>query len=127
MKLLSLAALVLLGLFGFFMTQRSEPTKSHGAPPIACKLSAGAFTQRTDWGQQLLAGVQAVNELPDGYVLQFPGDGPWPEEIVGFVLKERECCPFFKFEITLEPDSGPVRVFVGGDTEAKEILKTWFE
>ena len=66
----------------------------------------------------------ATEELPDGYVFHVPGD----KKSMGFVweaiVAERECCPFLTFELTAQPNMGPVSVRVTGPAGTKEFLKT---
>jgi hypothetical protein len=42
----------------------------------------------------------------------FAGGAEWAEKLVGFVISERECCPFFSFEVLFEPGGGPISLRV---------------
>ena len=39
------------------------------------------------------------------------------------IVAERECCPFLTFELTAQPNMGPVSVRVTGPAGTKEFLK----
>ena len=55
-----------------------------------------------------------------------PGGAEWAEKLVGFVVSERECCPFFAFEVIFEPGGGPISLRVRGPEGAKEIVREEF-
>jgi len=43
--------------------------------------------------------------------------------VTELIMAERECCPFLKFELSLEPGMGPVSVRMTGPAGTKEFLK----
>ena len=92
---------------------------------VACCLSDAEFLKRV---ATLLArfesAVIATEELPDGYVFQVPGDKKWMGVVWEAILAERECCPFLRFELTAQPNMGPVSVRVTGPAGTKDFLKT---
>ena len=94
---------------------------------IACLLSDAALEARLVDLEELFAGHEEVRELDDGYSLRFPGDGPWGDAVLDFVRTERRCCPFFRFEIHFEPDSGPVWLTLGGTPEIKAFVASFLE
>ncbi len=59
------------------------------------------------------SGVIATEELSNGYVFSFPGDGKWISLLADLMLAERECCPFLTFELAAQPDMGPLRATAG--------------
>jgi hypothetical protein len=70
------------------------------------------------------SAVLATEELPDGYVFRVPGDKKWMAVVWETIVAERECCPFLTFELTAQPNMGPVSVRVTGPAGTKEFLKT---
>jgi hypothetical protein len=62
--------------------------------------------------------------LPDGYAYQFPASDPWPAKVLEFVAAERQCCPFFTFEIVFEPNDGPLWLRLRGSEEVKAFIQT---
>ena len=95
--------------------------------PLACALSDAELRQRK---ATLLARFHsaaiAIVELPDGYEFQIPGDKKWILLTAELIADERECCPFLKFELTVQPDHRPVAVRVTGPSGAKEFVMSIF-
>ena len=96
-------------------------------PTVACQLSGLALDQRTLEIQQILTGYDEVRESEDGYSLRFPGNEQWTDILVRFVRSERRCCSFFKFELTFEPEHGPIWLFVGGSKKSKAFIDMWID
>ena len=91
---------------------------------VACCLSDAEVRKRV---ATLLArfesAVIATEELPDGYVFQVPGDKNWMGVVWEAIVAERECCPFLTFQLTAQPNMGPVSVRVTGPAGTKDFLK----
>jgi len=94
---------------------------------VACRLSDAEFRERV---VALLArfefAVIATEELPNGYVFRVPGDRESMVVVWDAIVAERECCPFLTFELTTQPNMGPVSVRVTGPAGTKDFLKTIF-
>ena len=94
---------------------------------VACCLSDAELRKRA---ATLLArfesAVIAAEELPDGYVFRVPGDKKWMGVVWEAIVAERECCPFLTFELTAQPNMGPVNVRVTGPVGTKDFLKAIF-
>lgn len=73
---------------------------------------------------RLLRAHTGIEELEDGYALKFPGF-QWAEPILQFIAGERQCCPFYTFELTVAPDDGPVWLRFRGDEEVKMYTTRW--
>ena len=98
-----------------------------GHPPIACNLQEAAQAARRDeLSRELFAGYEGISELPDGYEFRFPGSAEWAAALTRFVMEERECCPFFTFELRFEPDRGPITLRLRGSEEVKEFVRAAF-
>lgn len=95
--------------------------------PVACCLSDAELRKRE---ATLLAHFKsaliATEELPDGYVFRVPGDKKWMAVVWELMVAERECCPFLTFELTAQPNIGPLSVRVTGPAGTKDFLKTIF-
>ncbi len=75
-----------------------------GDEVIACLLSEREQALRAEEAHQnLFPGMLAVEELPDGYGYKFPADEAWTARVMAVVAAERQCCPFFTFEVVFEP------------------------
>jgi len=58
--------------------------------------------------------------LPDGYAFRF--DSSEFEAVARFVVNERKCCPFLRFEVQLAAQSGPLWLRLTGPAGTREIL-----
>lgn len=93
--------------------------------PIACSLTTPELRAREQVVQrEVVAGVQETRELADGYALRFPGDAAWLDKLAEFIRFERECCPFFTFELRCEPQQGPLWLHLRGPAGVKEFVAT---
>ena len=92
---------------------------------VACCLSDAELRKRVaTLVARFESAVLATEELPDGYVFRVPGDKKWMAVVWEAIVAERECCPFLTFELTVQPNTGPVSVRVTGPAGTKEFLKT---
>jgi hypothetical protein len=93
--------------------------------PLACSLSPDQLRDRSLENKALFARARDVEELADGYRYTFStGDAP---ELLAFILAERDCCPFFSFELTLPSPHRAVHLAVRGPDGVKEILRSSVE
>jgi hypothetical protein len=92
---------------------------------VACCLSDAELRKRVaTLVARFESAVLATEELPDGYVFRVPGDKKWMAVVWEAIVAERECCPFLTFELTVQPNMGPVSVRVTGPAGTKDFLKT---
>ncbi|HEU5228969.1 MAG TPA: hypothetical protein VFU49_14220 [Ktedonobacteraceae bacterium] len=73
--------------------------------------------------QRVFASLQEVQELATGYALRLPNDPEVLQVAMTFISYERLCCPFFRFELAIEPDLGPIWLRLTGDTDVKPFLQ----
>lgn len=91
--------------------------------PLECGLPDEAFrTRAREVYSDFVAGLEQLEELPDGYALRFPGSEAWIDKLLGFIVTERDCCPFFTFELAFEARGGPVWLRLRGEG-VKEFLE----
>ncbi|MGI8644621.1 MAG: hypothetical protein ACR2LS_10985 [Thermomicrobiales bacterium] len=91
--------------------------------PVACNLLGREFAERKEAiSRELFAHAEFVQELPDGYAFRFAGADPWAAKMLEFINSERQCCPFFTFEISFEPNDGPVWLRLRGSDAVKEFV-----
>ncbi len=95
-----------------------------GTLPITCRLDDADRASRLESLQaDLFAGAEEWQELESGYVVRFPGAGDWGAKIADFVKTERYCCSFFRFELTFEPNLGPIWLRLTGPDGVKEFIE----
>ena len=91
--------------------------------PIACRLpEAEQRTRQQALQREVFGGVEECRELADGYALRFPGDAAWTETLAAFIRFERDCCPFFTFELRCEPHGGPLWLQLRGPEGTKAFV-----
>jgi hypothetical protein len=71
----------------------------------------------------LFAGCEAIRELADGYEFRFPGTREWLMDLTSFVREEQVCCSFFRFELIIEPNQGPMSLRLRGGQLVKEFVR----
>jgi hypothetical protein len=94
--------------------------------PIACNLVGGEQDRRRKAVSGLLNTSRLAGELEDGYQFAFPGDAGWAMRLVEFVVAERSCCPFFRFELVFEPGGGEILLRVRGPEGTKQFISDAF-
>ena len=97
--------------------------------PIACRLDALSIPDRRRRAE-VLAGLQAravaVEDSADGITFVLRTD-PEASALAGeFVGYEARCCPFIRFQITVEEEGGPIRLAMSGREGVAEFLRATF-
>ncbi len=97
--------------------------------PLACDLTAISASDRPRYNELrrvLAASVIGKRDLPDGLAIQVDVERIALPQLAEWISFERKCCPFFKFEIDLAPESGPVWVSMTGRAGVKEFIAQAF-
>jgi hypothetical protein len=96
--------------------------------PIACTLSPAALRARREGLlAQLLRRAVEHQELPNGHRLRFAASEEMLAIIAHTVEAERQCCRFLRFQITVEPDDGPISVELSGPPGTREFVSALFD
>ena len=104
----------------------SVENKVTNESPIACNMTALSDEQRKRISvliKQIRASGQEVRELPDGYALRLPSESATVRDVAEYITLERMCCPFFRFEMEVEPEGGPIWLRLTGREGVKEFTK----
>ncbi len=102
-----------------------SPETPSDNPSITCTLSPADFERRGDELSRLARGARSTEEIDDGFVLTFASDDRIAARLFDFIIAERRCCPFFRFELVFEPGLGPVRLRLRGPGEAKRLVRSF--
>ena len=102
-------------------------SESSNQSPIVCTRELDVFSreQRERYQiarQQLKSTLQEVQELPDGYAFRFSAETVNILNLAEYITFERLCCRFFKFELEVEREEGPVWLRLTGGEGVKEFL-----
>jgi hypothetical protein len=114
-------------------TQSNKSTTGQEKPKqktvFACNMLALDAEQRKRHGEvmkQLRAATKEARPLKDGYAFRFPSEQSTILLVSEFVARERLCCPFFTFEMVIEPEQGPLWLRLRGADGVKEFIKAEF-
>lgn len=114
---------------GAVMNGQAEQKKAEQKPVFACNmlaLDATARKRHLEVAKQLRVATKEVRELPDGYAFRFTSDQAAILLVSEFMARERLCCPFFKFEMVIEPEDGPLWMRLHGAAGVKDFIKLEF-
>jgi hypothetical protein len=93
-------------------------------PCLACTLMGRDFVERKEAiSRELFAHAEQFDELPDGFAYRFPSTAPWPATALSFIEAERQCCPFFTFELVFAPDRAPLWLRLRGSDAIKAFVR----
>src|ERR1700738_4862008 len=92
--------------------------------PIACELTPAELDERRQGLLPgLLANAQERIALADGFRWRFAPLGELLVAVVQAIDRERQCCRFLRFGLTVEPDAGPIWLEVTGPKGTAEFLE----
>jgi hypothetical protein len=96
--------------------------------PIVCTLTPDALRARREGLlADLLRRALGQEERPEGLRLRFAPTPDTLPTIAHAVEAERRCCRFLRFEITIEPDGGPVFLELSGPRGTREFVAALLE
>jgi hypothetical protein len=94
--------------------------------PLACDLTAIPAPEREEHivtAPQLFQTAQEVRELSNGYVFRFLNEPGKFLAVAKYIENERLCCPFFDFELKIEPNQGAIWLRLTGEEGVKDLLR----
>src|SRR5688500_7339048 len=99
---------------------------------IACDLTVFSSEKRISHGEQSLRIVKnskKIIELEDGYSFYHDYSDEAFISIAEWITGERKCCPFFTFELALEPikEGYEIALRLRGSKEIKQFLRSGFQ
>jgi hypothetical protein len=72
--------------------------------------------------EALRHAIQERRELPDGYAFQMDTNQIGTDQLAEWIELERQCCPFFEFEIRWTRQNGAVWLHLSGPDGVKEFI-----
>ena len=91
--------------------------------PVVCTLGPPALaTRREGLLADLARSAETHEELVSGHRLAFAATDEALALILKTVTSERHCCQFLRFQITVEPGSGPIVLELTGPHGTKEFV-----
>jgi hypothetical protein len=96
--------------------------------PVACTLTPETVkTRRSGLLPGLRQRAERLEPIHDGYRLRFAPSADVLAAIAGTIDAERQCCRFLRFQVTVEPDDGPIALDLTGPPGTSEFLDALFE
>ncbi len=97
---------------------------STSSSPV-CKLSPEELRQRR---QALIPGLlkraEKVTDLDDGLRLRFAQRAGLLTELIRVIGQEQDCCSFLRFQLSVEPNAGPITLEVTGPAGTRQLLRS---
>jgi hypothetical protein len=91
----------------------------------ACSLTPDELARgRDDLLPGLLRRAAEVTELEDGFRVRFDAGEGLLARVAAVLERERACCSFLRFRLTVEPEHGPVLLEVTGPAGTRELLRS---
>ena len=95
---------------------------------MVCALTPQALkARRAGLLPGLAARADSREDTPDGYRLTFAASSEVLQAITSVIDAERQCCLWLRFDLTVEPDGGPVVLTLSGPAGAREFLAALLE
>lgn len=73
--------------------------------------------------RELFSGLQAIEELSDGYAVRLADDPGAIVKASEFIVLEKLCCPFLNFALEVTSESGPVWLRLTGREGVKAFIR----
>jgi hypothetical protein len=96
-----------------------------GKTPLVCNINGIPLEKRTRYEELIETLHHAViekTELPDGYAFRIDTTSIGVGHLVEWVELERQCCPFFGFDIRWEREAGPLWLHLTGPDGIKDFI-----
>lgn len=95
---------------------------------ICCKITSTELQKHKSIQlAELKAVIVEKQEVRDGFAYTFPGTDVILNQLITFIQSERECCPFFKFELIIQDVQSNVRLKITGPDGTKEFIEQELE
>jgi hypothetical protein len=94
--------------------------------PVVCTLAPETIaTRKAGLLPGLVRRADSREDILDGVRFRFPGNAL--SAVATTVDAERQCCRFVRFNITVEPDGGPISLTLSGPPGTREFLSALLE
>jgi hypothetical protein len=94
------------------------------ASALTCYINGIPPQERKRYGQLVEAlrhAIQEKRELPDGFAFRMDTKHMSTDQLTEWIELERQCCPFFEFEIQTQQDE-TIWLYLKGPEGAKEFI-----
>jgi hypothetical protein len=96
--------------------------------PIACSLSDPELREREATVLAAFGGhIRGVEARSDGYVIELEPTDEAIATATALIVAERRCCPFLRFDLTVDAPGKRAQLALSGPPGTREFLATWLE
>ncbi len=95
-------------------------------PPLACDLSLideNNLDQHRQNGEAVFEAISEIREIEDGFEFKLPAETELIQTVSSFVARERLCCPFFEFTLSIPSNHQSVWLQLSGGEDVKSYIK----
>ncbi len=95
--------------------------------PLACQIGAIPKSERPQYEQLKEKIFRQIDrpktiEEDDGFKYTLLDEKNLLRNLGEWMVYEQACCPFFRFDLTVTPNRGPIYLRIGGPKGVKEFL-----
>lgn len=90
---------------------------------LSCSLTSAELQDRIAMlKDEIFPNMTKKEELEEGYIYYFEDEGDLAVKILEFIGKEKQCCPFFKFDFSVLPFKKGLALKISGSEGVKDFL-----
>ena len=95
---------------------------------VTCTLNPNQLeTRREEILKNLVKNIKSKKFDKNGYSLDFPYHSDLAHNILDFILKEQQCCSFFKFQVNFDIKSNQINLQIRSETVDSNAIKNVVE
>lgn len=95
---------------------------------IQCSLTSEELLEsKKHLKTEIISNVVEKVEIQNGYLYYFKDDPVLLNHVFGYIQKEKSCCPFFKFDVSILPFKKGFALQISGSEDAFKFLKDFEE
>lgn len=90
---------------------------------LSCSLTSTELQDRIALLRtEIFPNLIKKEELAEGFIYYFEDEGDIAVKILEFIGKEKQCCPFFKFDVSVLPFEKGIALQISGSEGVKDFL-----
>ena len=95
---------------------------------LSCSLLPDDLNERVAMlKEELFTEDVVTEELEDGYLFFFEDEGEVATKLLDFLDIEKQCCPFFKFDLSILPFKQGMALKISGGPRVKSFIEYYME
>ncbi len=95
---------------------------------LSCSLLPDDLNERvTMLKEELFTDEVETEELEDGYMFFFDDEGEVATKLLDFLDIEKQCCPFFKFDLSILPFKQGMALKISGGPRVKSFIEYYMD